>query len=108
MISALTGQPVRKDVSMTGEVTLRGRVLPIGGLKEKMLAAHRGGIKTFLLPKKNAKDLIDLPAKVLEMEIIEVERVEEVLDRALVGGFLAKGLSANGHAPARGEVVGVA
>jgi ATP-dependent Lon protease len=87
LISALTGRPIRKDLAMTGEVTLRGRVLPIGGLKEKMLAAHRAGIKTFLLPKKNAKDLVELPAKVREMEIIEVEHIDEVLVHALVGGF---------------------
>ena len=68
-------------------MTLRGRVLPIGGLKEKMLAAHRGGIRTFLLPKKNAKDLVDLPEKVREMEIVEVEHIEEVLHRTLVGGL---------------------
>jgi len=86
LISALIGRPVRKDVAMTGEVTLRGRVLPIGGLKEKMLAAHRAGIKTFLLPKKNAKDLAELPVKVREMEIIEVEHIDEVLDIALLGG----------------------
>jgi len=96
LISALTGRPVRKDVAMTGEVTLRGRVLPIGGLKEKMLAAHRAGIRTFLLPKKNAKDLVELPDRVREMDIVEVERVEEVLDRALIGG-LPDALSTNGH-----------
>ncbi len=84
LISALTGRAVRKDVAMTGEVTLRGRVLPIGGLKEKMLAAHRAGITTFLLPKKNAKDLVDLPERVREMEIIEVEGIDEVLAHALV------------------------
>lgn len=93
LVSALTGRPVRKDVAMTGEVTLRGRVLPIGGLKEKLLAAHRGGIRSFLLPKRNAKDLVDVPEKVREMELVEVERMEEVLERALVGG-------APGEAPA--------
>ena len=61
LISALTGRKVRKDVAMTGEITLRGKVLPIGGLREKTLAAHRGGIKTFMLPKRNAKDLAELP-----------------------------------------------
>ncbi len=61
LISALTGRKVRKDVAMTGEITLRGKVLPIGGLREKTLAAHRGGIKTFMLPKRNAKDLSELP-----------------------------------------------
>jgi ATP-dependent Lon protease len=87
LISALTTRPVRKDVAMTGEVTLRGRVLPIGGLKEKMLAAHRAGIKTFLFPKRNAKDLVDIPEKVKEMELIEVEWVDEALELALVGGL---------------------
>jgi len=83
---------------MTGEVTLRGRVLPIGGLKEKMLAAHRAGIATFLLPKKNAKDLVELPEKVREMEIIEVERIEEVLGRALIGGLPGDPAATNGQA----------
>ena len=83
---------------MTGEVTLRGRVLPIGGLKEKMLAAHRAGITTFLLPKKNAKDLVELPEKVREMEIIEVDRIEEVLDRALIGGLPNGKPTVNGRA----------
>jgi ATP-dependent Lon protease len=86
LISAIMGRPIRKDLAMTGEVTLRGRVLPIGGLKEKMLAAHRAGIKTFLFPKKNAKDLVEIPDKVREMELIEVEHVDEVLDYALLGG----------------------
>ena len=70
---------------MTGEITLRGKVLPIGGLKEKMLAAHRAGIKTFLMPRRNAKDLADVPAEVrAEMEIIMVAHVEEILDHALL------------------------
>jgi len=99
LISALTSRPVRKDVAMTGEVTLRGRVLPIGGLKEKMLAAHRAGITTFLLPKKNAKDLVELPDKVQEMKIVQVERVEEVLDLALVGGTPGGEAKTNGRAP---------
>ncbi|MEA2641381.1 MAG: ATP-dependent Lon protease, partial [Chloroflexota bacterium] len=86
LISAITGVPARRDVAMTGEVTIRGRALPIGGLKEKMLAAHRAGIKTFILPARNAKDLVDIPEKVREMDIVQVERVEEVLERALVGG----------------------
>src|SRR5206468_651333 len=98
LISALTGRAVRKDVAMTGEVTLRGRVLPIGGLKEKMLAAHRAGIQTFLLPKKNAKDLVELPDRVREMEIIEVDRIEEVLDRALIGGLPNGPAKLNGKA----------
>lgn len=83
LISALTGRKVRKDVAMTGEITLRGKVLPIGGLREKTLAAHRGGIKTFLLPKRNAKDLSELPELVKsELELIEVDHLDDVLDVA--------------------------
>ena len=85
IVSALTGIEVRKDIAMTGEITLRGRVLPIGGLKEKMLAAHRGGIKTVLIPKDNEKDLVDIPDNVKRgLEIVPVSTVDEVLDRALV------------------------
>ncbi len=84
MISTLTGIPVRRDVAMTGEVTLRGRVLPIGGLKEKLLAALRGGITTVLIPAENEKDLVDIPAAVKEqIEIVPVSHVDEVLARAL-------------------------
>jgi ATP-dependent Lon protease len=84
IVSTLTGNPVRKDVAMTGEVTLRGRVLPIGGLKEKLLAALRGGIKTVLIPAENEKDLAEIPANVKEgLEIIPVSHVDEVLARAL-------------------------
>jgi ATP-dependent Lon protease len=83
LISALTGRKVRKDVAMTGEITLRGKVLPIGGLREKTLAAHRGGIKTFLLPKRNAKDLSELPDLVKsELELIQVDHLDEVLEVA--------------------------
>ncbi|MEA2645793.1 MAG: ATP-dependent Lon protease [Chloroflexota bacterium] len=85
IVSALTGRAVRKDLAMTGEVTLRGRVLPIGGVKEKLLAAHRAGIKTFLLPRKNRKDLAEVPAEILEeIEVIAVDHVEEVLAAALL------------------------
>ena len=84
MISTLTGIPVRRDVAMTGEVTLRGRVLPIGGLKEKLLAALRGGITTVLIPQENEKDLVDIPATVKEqLEIVPVSHVDEVLARAM-------------------------
>jgi ATP-dependent Lon protease len=84
MISTLSGIPVRRDVAMTGEVTLRGRVLPIGGLKEKLLAALRGGITTVLIPAENEKDLIEIPANVKEgLEIIPVSHVDEVLGLAL-------------------------
>ena len=83
--SMMTGIPVRHDLAMTGEITLRGRVLPIGGLKEKLLAAHRGGIKTVLIPEENVKDLQDIPEAVkTEMEIIPVERMDDVLKYALV------------------------
>src|SRR3569623_133439 len=84
IISTLTGIAVRRDVAMTGEVTLRGRVLPIGGLKEKLLAALRGGITTVLIPQENEKDLAEIPANVKEgLEIIPVDHVDEVLARAL-------------------------
>ncbi|MEJ5019377.1 endopeptidase La [Ochrobactrum vermis] len=85
IVSVLTGIPVRKDIAMTGEVTLRGRVLPIGGLKEKLLAALRGGIKKVLIPEENAKDLVDIPDNVKNsLEIVPVSRVGEVLRHALV------------------------
>ena len=85
MVSALARIPVRKDVAMTGEITLRGRVLPIGGLKEKALAAHRGGTKTILIPKDNEKDVREIPMKIRrELKIIPVEHVDEVLRHALV------------------------
>ncbi len=84
MISTLTAIPIRRDIAMTGEVTLRGRVLPIGGLKEKLLAALRGGITTVLIPAENEKDLAEIPASVKEaLEIVPVSHVDEVLARAL-------------------------
>ncbi len=85
IVSVLTGIPVRRDIAMTGEVTLRGRVLPIGGLKEKLLAALRGGLKKVLIPEENAKDLADIPDSVKNgLEIVPVQRMEEVLKHALV------------------------
>jgi ATP-dependent Lon protease len=85
IVSVMTGIPVRKDVAMTGEITLRGRVLPIGGLKEKLLAALRGGIKKVLIPEENAKDLAEIPENVKSgLEIVPVSRVGEVLRHALV------------------------
>ncbi|KQT60511.1 MULTISPECIES: endopeptidase La [unclassified Aureimonas] len=85
IISVMTGIPVRRDIAMTGEITLRGRVLPIGGLKEKLLAALRGGIKTVLIPEENAKDLVDIPDNVKNnLEIIPVSRIGEVLKHALL------------------------
>src|SRR5208283_2461213 len=84
IVSMLTGIPVRRDIAMTGEITLRGRVLPIGGLKEKLLAALRGGIKKVLVPEENAKDLVDIPSSVKAgLEIVPVSRMEEVLSHAL-------------------------
>ena len=84
IVSAQTGIPVRKDVGMTGEITLRGRVLPIGGLKEKLLAAQRGGIKTVLIPKENEKDLADIPANVKDdLTIVPITYVDEALATAL-------------------------
>jgi ATP-dependent Lon protease len=85
MISTLTGIPVRADIAMTGEVTLRGRVLAIGGLKEKLLAALRGGIKTVMIPAENEKDLTEIPDNVKQgLTIIPVSNVREVLAQALV------------------------
>ncbi len=85
LVSALTRIPVRHDVAMTGEITLRGRVLPIGGLKEKALAAHRAGMKTVLIPKENRKDLKDIPKKIRkQMRLVPVEFVDDVLREALV------------------------
>jgi len=85
IVSVMTGIPVRRDVAMTGEITLRGRVLPIGGLKEKLLAAARGGMKTVLIPEENAKDLVEISDTIKKgLEIIPVTRMDEVLARALV------------------------
>jgi ATP-dependent Lon protease len=87
LISALSCIPVNKDVAMTGEVTLRGRVLPIGGVKEKSLAAHRAGIRTMILPAKNRPDLEELPPKIRRsMRFVLVESMDEVLATALVAG----------------------
>lgn len=85
IVSVVTNRPVRKDVAMTGEITLRGRVFPIGGLKEKLLAAHRAQIKTVLIPKDNEKDLKEIPGNVLkDLEVIPVSHIDEVLKIALV------------------------
>jgi ATP-dependent Lon protease len=84
-VSALTGIPVRADVAMTGEITLRGEVTEIGGLKEKLLAAHRGGIKTVIIPEENAKDLADIPENVKsQLEIVPLRWIDKVLEVALV------------------------
>jgi ATP-dependent Lon protease len=86
LVSALSGVAVRKDVAMTGEITLRGKVLPIGGVKEKVLGAHRAGLKTIILPRDNEKDLADIPKNVLDtLDIYMVDVMDEVLKIALVG-----------------------
>ena len=85
LVSVLSGVPIRSDVAMTGEITLRGRVLPIGGLKEKLLAALRGGIRTVIIPEENRKDLADIPKNVTQgLEIVPVKWIDQVLDIALV------------------------
>ena len=85
LVSALTGQKVRQDVAMTGEMTLRGRLLPIGGLKEKTLAAYRAGINTLVIPKENHKDLEEIPEDVLRhFRIVEAEQIQQVLETALI------------------------
>ena len=86
MISVLTGVPVKKDVAMTGEITLRGRVLAIGGLKEKLLAALRSGVKTVLIPEENVKDLADIPDNVKAgLTIIPMAMVDDAVAHALAG-----------------------
>ena len=85
LVSALTNIPVRRDVAMTGEITLRGSVLAIGGLKEKSLAAHRAGVQTVLFPRENTKDLEDIPKVVRrDLELLPVEHMDEVLHSALL------------------------
>ena len=102
IISVLTGIPVRKDVAMTGEITLRGRVLPIGGLKEKLLAALRGGIKTVMIPEENVKDLAEIPNEIKnKMDIMPAARVDDVLKAALVRGARADHLGRGGRGASR-------
>jgi ATP-dependent Lon protease len=85
LISAFTTRKVRKDVGMTGEITLRGRILPVGGVREKVLSAYRVGLKTVILPKRNDKDLVEVPKQVrAELEIVLVENMDQVLDIALM------------------------
>jgi ATP-dependent Lon protease len=85
LVSLLTNRPIKKDLAMTGEITLRGQVLPVGGIKEKMLAAHRAGIKTILIPKWNEKDLVDLPQKVRnDIEFHFLDKMIDVLKIAIV------------------------
>jgi ATP-dependent Lon protease len=85
LISAYTGRAIRRDVGMTGEITLRGRILAVGGIREKALAARRVGIKTFIMPKKNENDLMDIPKKLRQdMDYVLVDRMDEVLEAALL------------------------
>ena len=111
IVSAVTGIEVRRDVAMTGEITLRGRVLPIGGLKEKLLAALRGGLHTVLIPKDNEKDLAEIPDSVKEaLKIIPVAMVDEVLSAALVReplpGAISSGSSGEGGGVPIAETAG--
>ena len=107
IVSAVTGIEVRRDIAMTGEITLRGRVLPIGGLKEKLLAALRGGLKTVLIPKENEKDLAEIPDNVKEgLEIISVAMVDEVLSEALVREPLPVGISSGSGEDAASVAIG--
>ncbi|HEY3355887.1 MAG TPA: S16 family serine protease, partial [Polyangia bacterium] len=106
IVSALLRIPVRRDVAMTGEITLRGRVLPIGGLKEKILAAHRAAIYTVIIPTENERDLKDVPARVMKaMTIIPVQHTDEVLRHALAlkepAKFLAHPETVDWRDPAR-------
>jgi ATP-dependent Lon protease len=85
IVSALLRKPVKRNLAMTGEITLRGRILPIGGLKEKIIAAHRAGIEKVLIPLDNKKDIEEIPAKILKkVELVPVEHMDEVLEKALV------------------------
>ena len=84
LVSALTKVPVKSEVAMTGEITLRGEILPIGGLKEKLLAAHRGGISTVLIPHENEKDLVEIPKNIKDkLTILPVKWIDQVLEHAL-------------------------
>jgi ATP-dependent Lon protease len=101
LVSLLTGKCVRHDTAMTGEVTLRGLVLPVGGIKEKVLAAHRGGIKRIILPARNEKDLADIPKNVRdEIEFLFAKRVDEVLDWVMEGGYPGKSVATQAAAQA--------
>jgi ATP-dependent Lon protease len=103
LVSLISGRPVRSDVGMTGEITLRGKVLPIGGVKEKVLAAHRAGLKTVILPRRNDRDLKEIPQEVRdELKFILVDTVDEVLKQALspVSGKGRKAAAGKGKPPA--------
>src|SRR5262249_56180206 len=100
VVWALAGVALRKDVAMTGEITLRGKVLPIGGVKEKLLAAHRAGVKNIVLPKDNEKDLADIPKNVLDtLNVYMVQTMDEVLKIALAEPLTARLAAAEATAP---------
>jgi ATP-dependent Lon protease len=102
LVSALTNIPVKSDVAMTGEITLRGEVLPIGGLKEKLLAAHRGGISKVLIPEENEKDLAEIPKNIKDkLTIVPVKWIDEVMEHALVHLPLPESKSKSGKADAK-------
>jgi ATP-dependent Lon protease len=104
MASLLTGRPVRDDVAMTGEITLRGRVLPIGGVKEKVLGAHRAGLRRVLLPNRNEADLDDIPADLRkEMQLVLIESIDDVLREALTP---RKGIAGTNGASGDGRAAG--
>ncbi|NDV19736.1 endopeptidase La [Pseudodesulfovibrio sp. JC047] len=106
LISALLNIPIRHDLAMTGEITLRGRVLPIGGLREKLLAAHRGLIKTVLIPAENEKNLKDVPKDILkDLEVIPVKTLDEVIDKALQAGSESVWHTKHGEAPIAAELL---
>jgi len=106
LISSLLNIPVRHDLAMTGEITLRGRVLPIGGLREKLLAAHRGLIKTVLIPSENEKNLKDVPKDILkDLEVIPVKTMDEVIDKALQAGSETVWHKKHGEAPVAAELL---
>jgi ATP-dependent Lon protease len=100
IVSVLSGVPVKRDIAMTGEITLRGRVLPIGGLKEKLLAALRGGLKTVLIPQDNEKDLAEIPDNVKRgLKIIPVRTVDELLGNALAAPLTPVAWEEDGEPP---------
>jgi ATP-dependent Lon protease len=107
LASLLTGREVRDDVAMTGEITLRGQVLPVGGIKEKVLAAHRAGLKAVILPRRNKKDLEDIPAEVRDsIRFVLVDRVDQVFAAALVRSRPRKAGLGKGNRPGQGAPVG--
>ena len=102
LVSALTDIPVKSDVAMTGEITLRGEVLPIGGLKEKLLAAHRGSINTVLIPQENEKDLAEIPKNIKDkLTIVPVKWIDQVMEHALVHQPLPESKSADAEAESK-------